>query len=1651
MTSDGPNGDLASVCDVALTFPVLPVPQVDRTYLLDTIDGIFSTGISCIILEGVAEIGKTVLCAQYAQRHNGSCVCLFLGPYSDLSSDPVQIRFDIANQIHWLLRGTRLPPEEEVTLEKLRSLILVLQRKSRERKAHIHFVLDGLESEVGRDSSTISYLLSSILPIGSAGFRFLISGNQDVLPTSIRTEIRLKPHTVSFFSLSETTKYLSDFGLSQDVIADIHKTTRGIPGRLATVRRLLDAGSDAATILDAVGDAAADIFEPEWMRVDQESGTQISILAALAFIPECRSAAVLAEIVGISLEQLLDSLRSLTFITLSQGNEEAAFVSDSFQAFVRRKLQDKESWAIQKAIERLHGTADAGEAIRLLPQYLARTQNFDQLERLLEGSRLAAAVKSTRSISPILATLDSVRRMATKEAPDSLGMSCAFSRATLAEGLWPNYVDGRVRACVVSGNDGVAISLANGAETDELRLYLLSIIVYEQVRKGGSPSEEIVDEIVRLSSKVDLSELGDKAIEIAANLVHIRPDAAARVIESYAKSGGDSNSLDRAFVKLSLAAVFRARDGEEAAKVAAEVGKMAPTDNAKKFSREAQTILGASDAGQVLQQVEGLPTTSEKVFFIRQWLRGSSRKSFAVGVALGATRLILADTKYAPNAKVYRDLSTPLLYAKHDPDSAALLSFLQGQCAVAKGAGPVVDYFRMRFRLTRTRVRWFGEEVISELMDDALEVDAVSDLGAKAACYAWLVRCVEDVRRSSPCQLADELRVYALGVLSESIDQLLIGCAQHDIAVKGALQAIAAHSVEDALGIALRLNTRRRREASFLVIVESYLESNEGSEFMSVEPVISRVLSMTRDNATRQSVTWNYLRWIADKSDQVGSAGVSGAAALLDEIPDPDVRVLASAYVIGRVADSIDDGSISRYRKAVVDQWERIEDDGLKLNVGYEAIAEMRSRGGGTAGELSEKLRVFSLMRGSRLELQVSWRYLTVIQGRALAALAATKCSTDRNFEDLLETSRNILSSVERARLLARAALYVYPYDHEKSKQFLSDHVVPIVGECVSGIGELTTEQDRLLVESAPALWLVGPSTAKKYIGRLRKERQQVAWHILLSYVVDGRFPGEPWRDSSRRAKEVREAHINDILEILEDVSDDDTLAMYTCRLISDITDRSGGARVNKAQRADLVQRVKGLAAVKLPDRDGISHDGYKLLILVHILSLQGARQPEWEKALAEVRAIPNISDSCFILARTIPLVPSRHEALRNSLIEEMVRTWGRLPTLEEKIDRLETIYERCRRFMGGRIREMLESCIRGFRIDAEDDSDGRYRGLIELAYRLDEEWAASLVSVTDEDPARAVVRSDAKARLDVLRLEQQLIDPEKTVGAEESIQEVASACWRELGHLHAAQFTTVDWHSLIRKLNRCSIGSLAESYPVITLILASFAFRYRGVANVSRWAQGLMQSVTDAIAITNALMDVGGRGVVSDVANELASVDQLQLLSSAGDRVIAMQALQSWLGQRQMESLEVIDPYLEIEEIIDIVHMARHVNPSSEIRILTSQKLFGRPVDEPRVRAALLSIWAGRYGSEEMPRLVLLIVGRSSDGDMGIHDRWWLVGSCGLELGTSFGGIGVKASRIRSLDGVGVSQVRRHVEQYFQMTCRSFSGERLHYSSVVM
>ena len=86
---------------------------------------------------------------------------------------------------------------------------------------------------------------------------------------------------------------------------------------------------------------------------------------------------------------------------------------------------------------------------------------------------------------------------------------------------------------------------------------MLGVIGRCEKERGLSVSEDILDQIKQLHSQVDGKALGDKAIDIGADLFPCFPDLAISLVEQSSWADGDENDLDLAYVRLSIATAVR--------------------------------------------------------------------------------------------------------------------------------------------------------------------------------------------------------------------------------------------------------------------------------------------------------------------------------------------------------------------------------------------------------------------------------------------------------------------------------------------------------------------------------------------------------------------------------------------------------------------------------------------------------------------------------------------------------------------------------------------------------------------------------------------------------------------------------------------------------------------------------------------------------------------------------------------------------------------------------------------------------------------------------------------------------------------------------------------------------------------------------------
>ena len=287
--------DLTVVCR---SFPDTPDSEVRRENLLDTIDTIFGGETRLIVVEGSEGIGKTILLSQFAKRHPHHVLSLFIRPSSRLAYAPEYLKLVLlSQQLHWALHQEVLNVET-VDEALLRTQLISLQKRAHRNRENYYFIVDGQVDIPLEDSQLQELVLKDILPLGLSGFCFLLSGDLQQLSGSLHRSVRSKSFPVPTFFLDETLKYLADLNLPRESIEDVSRLCRGLPGNLASVRRMLQAGTDMQSLLEKEPSKLPDFLAIEWREVKTADAASRMLLAVIAYARTAYSVEGLARILG---------------------------------------------------------------------------------------------------------------------------------------------------------------------------------------------------------------------------------------------------------------------------------------------------------------------------------------------------------------------------------------------------------------------------------------------------------------------------------------------------------------------------------------------------------------------------------------------------------------------------------------------------------------------------------------------------------------------------------------------------------------------------------------------------------------------------------------------------------------------------------------------------------------------------------------------------------------------------------------------------------------------------------------------------------------------------------------------------------------------------------------------------------------------------------------------------------------------------------------------------------------------------------------------------------------------------------------------------------------------------------------------------------
>ena len=778
-----------------------------------------------VLIEGAEEVGKTTLLAQFAALHRKHSVCLFVRPTSRFTYDPGIVLQDLCNQVHWHLFSEELRPETEPGQRLLNQLLHQLQRKAQRTNSDFCFVVDGLETLPREDFHAVRSIVD-LLPFGVPQFKFVISGAEESFRSWTQSRIATKPFTLTGFTFDETLTYFSDLNVGRPFVAEVYRICRkGTPGYMAAIKRLLEKGTPPETLLADLPDRLPGVFQLEWRAVDRDDKIQALSLAILAYDTATRTLGQLSGILGASAGAVQDKLACLSFIEISGPDGQVHYVSQSYRKFAAQQLSSRRAIVRDMLIDWMLGQPESDATLHLLPKYLADAERDAELLGYLDTDHLLKMVERSGSLSSFQHNAELGLTTALKLARDGELVRFAIQKSAAAELDACATLGAEVEARMALGDYQLSMALAQSAVLKQDRLRLLALIGRLQKQRGVTQDPTLPTQLETLTEEVSISELGDKAWELAGDLMFSRPELAIKIIEARSRLAPEDRKIDWALAKLSIIATLEECRSESGLQPTAdELRRRIKDPAAFRFSAAVPLLVNKLSADQVIAEVEKLDRASDRIFLLRHWTEHIRQQADAGRVIEYALRLCVRTCEYTPTARDYAQLATPLPSIEDKELLKRLIDMLDAQRGSAEKLGPTEAYVRLQLLLAQAEARIDCSAADKRTLEAYYFAGSLRNPELRSTCLALVSAALELVDPAKALPECCGVRQIIDKELDGEIERLLAETAEHREATRNTLRALAPARPEAAFGIISRLNTLPRRNQALLDCIREHLQ-----------------------------------------------------------------------------------------------------------------------------------------------------------------------------------------------------------------------------------------------------------------------------------------------------------------------------------------------------------------------------------------------------------------------------------------------------------------------------------------------------------------------------------------------------------------------------------------------------------------------------------------------------------------------------------------------------------------------------------------------------------------------------------------------------------------------------------------------------------
>jgi hypothetical protein len=1233
------------------------------------------------------------------------------------------------------------------------------------------------------------------------------------------------------------------------------------------------------------------------------------------------------------------------------------YVSEAFRRFAAARLINEKQKVNEIFIKSMLALPKSEKALLHLTGYLRSAGRYEDILNYLTADTLDHLLECTHSLTPVREKIDLGLDTALNLHRDGEIFRFAMETATLTS-LHEGF-DGKseIRARISLNDYDGAVILAQRTVLKEDRLHLMAVIAKAKLSEGLEPEPEIREQIKQLHSEVDSTKLGARAVEIAGDLIATEPQLAIEMVEAAAKASGEGeNVLDIAFAKLSFAVMFTQKSSNHS-----EVEKITEkivNQEIKELVAGLSKLTGNSSAVEAIALSQTMKGTSEALFLLRQWAMANKTREDATEVLLYALEIAISATDYAPNATVWRELSTPIAFLVATDKIKQLVGMIDAQKTTVERLGPSEDVVRLQLNLVRAELQYDLNSASSRMVETYFYISQLQDISVKATCLGWLVATLMSADSKNLIDQREGVLSIAMTELEDNIRRLLQETGSHFESLSGVIGALAEAWPDKAFEVASSLNTQTRRDKALFLLFKVLSESTSGLPNIALfEKILCKIVAPFRID---ESVNVLAALWTTTtKFKDLEEGQLIRMIMMSDLIHDSSHRCRAYANGIVLLKQLNTSSTLefaSALEKSLSKTWDSIDPLWIKRELGFDIANSLAGIALETARSYAAKAE--SLTFQERLTSRYAANtYIKTIELaiRAFPGLLTRNVQETTDWHSLEELIGCIPSFGEQAKLWADLAVRCHhARQNAYCQKVVAEHVRPL-------LNQVNQDNKRyyysVMCHCAPALYSSHHRTTLDDIAHLPPIIQDIIYNSLVEAILYGRSNLDPYDPAPKGTTEPSYEEIIDILEILGLIEMDALIYHGIERLTNGLTDKHNRHKYSEQQKAEVARKIDLLIDSRFPSLNFINHDGYKIIGKAQAARIRVAKGYNWEDLFSAARNIPNKADVVYTLTIIACALPYKESARRKEILDECIRLIESFPSDVDRFELLETIARECWNVESSISKKAITLAMKVPILRDVGKSIEQKRRIIDLANKLDPELASSMASLLSDDPARSSLERTTREQLEFLNLKDRLLDPEQHIEnlSGDECKDLPKAAWGLLGSLNANRIATVDTGRVRSILKKGSNFSLKDAYPVLCWAIENYRVRF---SDTDQAATLLAPIFHAAIESSRLAMRVATHRAERTLVSKKAaakSTHQESVIIPIGGREDGKRFIRNWFSKESFKYLKICDPYFGPDDL-EILKVILSLQPNIKVQVLTSHKhqlqvLAGRVQESARIR----------------------------------------------------------------------------------------------------